>query len=110
MYSIELYFQVNSFNSTNKNVYALEERNSLFAKDPDVRKFDAERVLCNICDRWLSISGDDHLQAVQKWLQHRSECQKVVSGLVSPDGTPESSKQISQYVFDFFNVPRISKY
>ncbi|KAF8624935.1 hypothetical protein AX17_006961 [Amanita inopinata Kibby_2008] len=59
-----------------KNVYALEERNTLFSKDPDVRKFDAERVLCSICDKWLSVNPDDHLQAVQKWLQHRAACQK----------------------------------
>ncbi|KAF8327836.1 hypothetical protein F5887DRAFT_1189849 [Amanita rubescens] len=59
-----------------KNVYALEERNALFSKDPDVRKFDAERVLCSICDKWLSVNPDDHLQAVQKWLQHRAACQR----------------------------------
>ncbi|KAF8072311.1 hypothetical protein FPV67DRAFT_1411888 [Lyophyllum atratum] len=59
-----------------KNVYALEERNTLFSKDPDVRKFDAERVLCNMCDQWFPLNPDDHLQAVQAWLQHRSTCQK----------------------------------
>ncbi|KAF9445241.1 hypothetical protein P691DRAFT_785489 [Macrolepiota fuliginosa MF-IS2] len=59
-----------------KNVYALEERNNLFGKDPDVRKFDAERVLCNLCDKWIDVPSSDHLQAVQKWLQHRADCQK----------------------------------
>ncbi|KXN83521.1 hypothetical protein AN958_01345 [Leucoagaricus sp. SymC.cos] len=59
-----------------KNVYALEERNNLFGKDPDVRKFDAERVLCNLCDKWIDVPSADHLQAVQKWLQHRADCQK----------------------------------
>ncbi|XP_006461516.1 hypothetical protein AGABI2DRAFT_136509 [Agaricus bisporus var. bisporus H97] len=59
-----------------KNVYALEERNNLFGKDPDVRKFDAERVLCNLCDKWIDVPSTDHLQAVQKWLQHRADCQK----------------------------------
>jgi hypothetical protein len=63
----------------NKNVYALEERNTLFSKDPDVRKFDAERLLCNICDKWMNVPSDDHLQAVQKWLQHRASCQKTVT-------------------------------
>ena len=62
--------------SNSKNIYALEERNALFSKDPDVRKFDAERVLCSICDKWLSVNPDDHLQAVQKWLQHRAACQR----------------------------------
>ncbi|KAH6901765.1 hypothetical protein BKA70DRAFT_1522052 [Coprinopsis sp. MPI-PUGE-AT-0042] len=28
-----------------KNAYALEERNNLFSQDPDIRKFDAERLL-----------------------------------------------------------------
>ena len=63
----------------NKNVYALEERNTLFSKDPDVRKFDAERLLCNMCDKWMNVPSDDHLQAVQKWLQHRASCQKTAS-------------------------------
>jgi hypothetical protein len=31
--------------------------------------------------RWLSINPDDHLQAVQCWLQHRASCQKTVSAL-----------------------------
>ncbi|KAJ7587865.1 hypothetical protein C8J56DRAFT_1082229, partial [Mycena floridula] len=52
---------------TGKNVYALEERNTLFSKDPDIRKFDAERVLCATCDKWISINPDDHLSAVQIW-------------------------------------------
>ena len=67
----------------NKNVYALEERNTLFSKDPDVRKFDAERLLCNICDKWMNVPSDDHLQAVQKWLQHRASCQKTVTSSTS---------------------------
>ncbi|TFK37321.1 hypothetical protein BDQ12DRAFT_156071 [Crucibulum laeve] len=65
-----------------KNVYALEERNNLFAKDTDVRKFDAERVLCNICDKWLVLPPDDHLQAVQKWIQHRGSCQSAARAML----------------------------
>ncbi|KIL57957.1 hypothetical protein M378DRAFT_42216, partial [Amanita muscaria Koide BX008] len=68
-----------------KNVYALEERNALFSKDPDIRKFDAERVLCSICDKWLSVNPDDHLQAVQKWLQHRAACQKNSTPTLPPN-------------------------
>ncbi|KAF8878382.1 hypothetical protein CPB84DRAFT_1817510 [Gymnopilus junonius] len=48
----------------------------LFSKDPDVRKFDPERILCNSCDKWISVPPDDHLQAVQHWLQHRASCQR----------------------------------
>ncbi|KAJ6533806.1 hypothetical protein DFH09DRAFT_1092389 [Mycena vulgaris] len=64
-----------------KNIYALDERNALFAKDPDVRKFDSERLLCGMCDKWLTTPPDDHLGAVQAWLQHRATCQKTVSAL-----------------------------
>ncbi|KAJ8584628.1 hypothetical protein M405DRAFT_773923 [Rhizopogon salebrosus TDB-379] len=60
----------------NKNGCALEERNEMLAKDPEVRKFDAERILCNTCDRWIPVSPENHMQAVQKWLQHRSSCHK----------------------------------
>ncbi|KAJ7817229.1 hypothetical protein B0H13DRAFT_1923065 [Mycena leptocephala] len=67
--------------SNAKNVYALEERNAMFAKDPDVRKFDSERILCGMCDKWLSTPPDDHLSAVQVWMQHRATCQKTVSAL-----------------------------
>jgi hypothetical protein len=74
-----------AFLSNNKNVYALEERNTLFSKDPDVRKFDPERLLCNICDKWITLPPDDHLQAVQKWLQHRATCQK--SAAAPPSST-----------------------
>ncbi|KAJ7149962.1 hypothetical protein C8R46DRAFT_1008875 [Mycena filopes] len=67
--------------SNAKNVYALEERNAMFTKDPDVRKFDSERILCGMCDKWLSTPTDDHLGAVQVWVQHRAACQKTVSAL-----------------------------
>ncbi|KAG6816377.1 hypothetical protein H0H87_006589 [Tephrocybe sp. NHM501043] len=71
-----------------KNVYALEERNALFSKDPDVRKFDAERVLCNICDNWFPLNPDNHLHAVQTWLQHRAACQ---SASTAPPASTSSS-------------------
>ncbi|KAF8635144.1 hypothetical protein AX15_000525 [Amanita polypyramis BW_CC] len=77
-----------------KNVYALEERNALFSKDPDVRKFDAERVLCSMCDKWLSVNPDDHLQAVQKWLQHRAACQRS-SGLSLPGNRIPLSESVA---------------
>lgn len=60
-----------------KNSCGLEERNAVFSKDPNIRKFDAERVLCNSCDRWQQVNPDDHQQAVQMWLHHRAACQKL---------------------------------
>lgn len=59
---------------TARNPYAMAERTALLARDPDVRKFDAERLLCNLCDRWLPLPPDDHLAAVQSWLAHRAAC------------------------------------
>lgn len=78
--------------SNNKNGCALEERNSLLAKDPDVRKFDAERILCNTCDRWIPVSPENHMQAVQKWLQHRSSCQKDAGQPSGPQAEASSSQ------------------
>ncbi|PFH47831.1 hypothetical protein AMATHDRAFT_87489 [Amanita thiersii Skay4041] len=78
-----------------KNVYALEERNTLFSKDPDIRKFDAERVLCAMCDKWLSLNPDDHLQAVQKWLQHRAACQKATTTSSASGNCLTSSESVS---------------
>ncbi|KAJ7107001.1 hypothetical protein C8R44DRAFT_834277 [Mycena epipterygia] len=66
--------------SNAKNVYAQDERNAMFGKDPDVRKFDPERLLCAMCDKWVTTPPDDHL-ASQVWAQHRATCQKTVSAL-----------------------------
>ncbi|KAJ7734448.1 hypothetical protein B0H16DRAFT_1380722 [Mycena metata] len=76
--------------SNAKNVYALEERNAMFTKDPDVRKFDSERILCGMCDKWLTTPTDDHLGAVQVWVQHRAACQKTQQ---HPHSAPPSSSQ-----------------
>ncbi|KAJ3866823.1 hypothetical protein EV359DRAFT_35770, partial [Lentinula novae-zelandiae] len=79
---------------SNKNTYALDERNSLFSKDPDVRKFDAERVLCAVCDRWIPINSEDHLQAVQTWLNHRGDCAKRAAAVVDPESDLDGSNHI----------------
>lgn len=50
------------------------DRNGLFASDPQVRKFDSERVLCKICENWVPLNTNDDTQAVQTWLQHRTTC------------------------------------
>jgi hypothetical protein len=84
-----------------KNSYGLEERNSLLSKDPDVRKFDAERILCNICDQWVPVSSENHMQAVQKWLQHRSVCQKYVGQSATSPAQLEPSSS-SRSVFSPF--------
>jgi hypothetical protein len=79
MYVLHLFvdlFTDSTPSSNNKSAYALDQRNALFTKDPDIRKFDPERVLCNRCDQWLSMPPEDHYNAVQKWLNHRAECSK----------------------------------
>ncbi|KAJ4475068.1 hypothetical protein J3R30DRAFT_3294835 [Lentinula aciculospora] len=80
---------------SNKNTYALDERNSLFTKDPDVRKFDAERVLCAVCDKWISINPEDHLQAVQTWLNHRGECAKRAAAVAGVSGSGPSMGSVA---------------
>lgn len=76
--------QINS-----KNIYALEERNKILSSDPYVRKYDAERVLCSICDVWLSLNADDHLQAIETWNHHRASCCKTSSS--SPTSPRDTS-------------------
>ncbi|KAF8553015.1 hypothetical protein OG21DRAFT_1311843 [Imleria badia] len=83
-----------------KNSYGLEERNSLLSKDPDVRKFDAERILCNICDQWVPVSSENHMQAVQKWLQHRSVCQKYVGQSATSPAQLEPSSSSRPHIDD----------
>ncbi|KAF7375660.1 hypothetical protein MSAN_00455100 [Mycena sanguinolenta] len=91
--------------SNAKNVYALEERNATFAKDPDVRKFDAERILCGMCDKWINIPVDDHPTAVQVWLHHRTSCQKTVSALKNVMYVPHN---IIICIYSFFLLPLFS--
>ena len=50
------------------------------------------RLLCNRCDQWISVPPDDHLQAVQGWLNHRGVCNRV-------DGSAGASKPLAPYVF-----------
>ncbi|KAH9951094.1 hypothetical protein B0H21DRAFT_855470 [Amylocystis lapponica] len=60
-----------------KNSYPADDRTSLFSTDPNVRKFDAERVLCRICENWVQLGSDDHNRAVKIWMEHRAACQQT---------------------------------
>lgn len=66
-----------------QNTSGLDQRNSVLLNDPDVRKFDAERVLCGICDRWVNLASESNAESLQKWFQHRSACQKA-NGFLTP--------------------------
>lgn len=46
----------------------------MFANDPYVRKFDAERVLCKMCETWVALGADDNAQAVRAWAKHKASC------------------------------------
>ena len=61
---------------TNDNVLALEERSTILSNDSEVRKFDAKRIMCNICDRWLNVDPKNHSEAIRDWYSHRAVCQK----------------------------------
>ncbi|KAI9459734.1 hypothetical protein BJY52DRAFT_358082 [Lactarius psammicola] len=51
------------------------------AADPDIRKYDGERVLCKACNSWVSVGPEG--QAAQAWSQHRAQCR-----LASPAAPP----------------------
>lgn len=59
---------------SSKNSAVSDGRSGLFATDPQVRKYDAERVLCKICETWIPLSPTDDAHAIQTWLQHRTTC------------------------------------
>ncbi|OBZ73750.1 hypothetical protein A0H81_06217 [Grifola frondosa] len=59
-----------------KAAYPADDRSTLFANDPTVRKFDAERVLCKVCEKWIALGSDDNLAAVKTWMEHRATCQQ----------------------------------
>lgn len=44
-----------------------------------MRKFDTERILCHICDRWLHVHSSNHTEALRQWTSHRTVCQKVLT-------------------------------
>lgn len=78
VYSISSSFTRLTTARTHSKMGALDERNTLFAMDPDVRKFDSERVLCNNCHEWITISGaDDVGDGIRKWRAHRASCRKT---------------------------------
>ncbi|CCM02636.1 uncharacterized protein FIBRA_04740 [Fibroporia radiculosa] len=63
-----------------KSAYPADDRKAVLSTDPAVRKYDAERALCNICEAWVPLGTGNDTQAIKKWLEHRSSCQQDVSG------------------------------
>lgn len=54
----------------------MEERNLILRNDSDVRQFDADRILCKICNAWVSVTTENHLHAIQMWVDHRDACRR----------------------------------
>ncbi|KAI0046046.1 hypothetical protein FA95DRAFT_1672021 [Auriscalpium vulgare] len=75
-------------------VNGTEDRNTAFASDPDIKKFDGERVHCALCNRWVAVGADDH--AVHAWTQHRAHCQTpAASASGIPSVPPPSQHQMA---------------
>ncbi|KAI0675646.1 hypothetical protein C8Q78DRAFT_1005757 [Trametes maxima] len=78
-----------------KTARPADDRNAVFASDPNVKRFDNERVLCRVCEKWIPILTDNNAAAVKMWMQHRSSCQPV--------STPGPGASTSK--FNIANVP-----
>ncbi|KAK7686322.1 hypothetical protein QCA50_010546 [Cerrena zonata] len=74
--------------SSAKNGLPCDDRSSLFAKDPLVRKFDTERVQCKNCEQWISLGSADNTTVVQTWTDHKNAC---LQGVASSSTTPVAS-------------------
>jgi hypothetical protein len=59
------------------------------AADPDVRKYDGERVLCKVCNNWISVGPEG--QAAQAWSQHRAQCRVASPAALPPPASVASA-------------------
>ena len=55
------------------SAYPHKEREQCKFGKPDSHKFDAQRVLCGLCDLWIMFP-DEQDKAIAKWLEHRAIC------------------------------------
>ncbi|KAL1940721.1 hypothetical protein VTO73DRAFT_7762 [Trametes versicolor] len=78
-----------------KTARPVDDRNAMFTSDPNIKRFDSERVLCRICEKWVSIVSENNAAAVKMWMQHRSACQ--------PASSPGPGSSTSK--FNIANVP-----
>ncbi|OJT02938.1 hypothetical protein TRAPUB_6477 [Trametes pubescens] len=78
-----------------KSARPVDDRNAMFTSDPNIKRFDSERVLCRICEKWVSIVSENNAAAVKMWMQHRSACQ--------PASAPPPGSSTSK--FNIANVP-----
>ncbi|TFY59853.1 hypothetical protein EVG20_g7634 [Dentipellis fragilis] len=79
-----------------KTPHTNEHCAAAFSNDPDVKKFDHERVHCRNCNKWVTVGSDD--QAVKVWAKHRSLCQPGTGSATSsaaPNVPPPSQHQFA---------------
>ncbi|KAH8104095.1 hypothetical protein BXZ70DRAFT_1005642 [Cristinia sonorae] len=57
-----------------KSSHSGDDRSVLFSTDPTVRKYDSDRVQCRTCEDWVHIGSSDSVTAMQRWIQHKSNC------------------------------------
>ncbi|KIY73202.1 hypothetical protein CYLTODRAFT_440027 [Cylindrobasidium torrendii FP15055 ss-10] len=65
-----------------KNSFALNQHDKLLENDPYARKFDAERVLCAFCDKWIAAPITDNRNL---WEAHKVQCRKAAPPTVVED-------------------------
>ncbi|ETW78533.1 hypothetical protein HETIRDRAFT_453185 [Heterobasidion irregulare TC 32-1] len=74
-----------------------DDRNAALLADPDVKKFDQERVHCRLCNKWVSVGSDD--RSLQSWSAHRAACQQSAGpaprASAPPSVPPPSSHQLA---------------
>ena len=71
--------------------------------DPDARKYDGERVLCKVCNSWISVGQES--QAAQAWSQHRAQCRPA-----SPPAPPALASAIPRFVLSTDSILAIRTY
>ena len=59
------------------------------AADPDIRKYDGERVHCKACNSWISVGSEG--QAAQAWSQHRAQCKQASPAAPPPPASVTSA-------------------
>ena len=65
------------------------------AADPDIRKYDGERVLCKACNSWISVGSEG--QAAQAWSQHRAQCKQASPAAPPPPASVTSAAVVPKH-------------
>ncbi|KAH9851970.1 hypothetical protein C2E23DRAFT_860280 [Lenzites betulinus] len=68
----------------------VEEDGAEFGADPRIKRSEGERVLCRVCDKWVTTAADDEAGAGELWRQHTAVCQPAAAAAAGP--APPTSK------------------